>query len=267
MQTIALRTTPSATTLFSNQFRVLLIRCKWDILILAGLMFFYQLIALPGLGDTAELFSSSLFIDGALGQPGHFIFMFIVVLWSARTWADLPPGRRASFLSYPVDRMSHHAIRVLAGAVILLLVMAASWLLGAAVCEIAAPGSSYFSQEGYYGWGWLLTLVGLFNVYLFGTILALMFRRPEQWFILLLLGLPMLLFLLFLLGLTRPHFIPIVINLIFGLPYGLFAGFGFALIGSDSGLSVSLPDLPLVLLWSFILASGVLLAANIRREE
>ena len=260
MQTIALRTTPSATTLFSNQFRVLLIRCKWDLLIIAGLMFFYQLIALPGLGDTAELF-----IDGALGPSGLFIFMLIVVLWSARTWADLPPGRRASFLSYPVNRMSHHVIRVLAGAVILLLVMAASWLLGAAVCEIAAPGSSYFSQEGYYGWDWMLTLVGLFNVYLFGTILALMVRRPEQWLILLLLGIPLLFFLL-LLAWTGPHFIVRVINLISGWPYGLLAGFGFTGPGSDVS-PVLLPDLPLVLLWSVILAAGVLLAANFRREE
>lgn len=263
MQTVALRTTPSIGILLTHQIRITYFRLKWDLLVYAGLMIIYQMSALPSLGDTHDYLGLALFTQGALGLPGHFIFMCLTALWSFRVWADFPPRQRLALFSYPVDRILHHTIRVTAGAVVLLMTLAISWLLGALICEISSPGSSYFANEAYRGWGWIITLIGLINVYLFGTILSIVFKRPEQWFVLIVF-LPWVVGMM-LIGIDSLRGIGILVARLISWQDGLMSGFGFVGPGTE-GLT-SLPGLPHVLMWCAILVGGVIITARIRRDE
>ena len=61
--------------------------------------------------------------------------------------------------------------------------MTVFWLIGATVSEILAPGGSWFTSPEQSGWGWIISLFAILNAYMYGSVLALLFRKPEHWFV------------------------------------------------------------------------------------
>ena len=262
MQTMTAKATPSSIGILSANIKILVARYRWELLLFGLIMVVYHLIALRS-GGFSEQMVGLLFIDGALGSPGSFIFVVVTAFWSFRVWTDLPPGQRATFLIYPVDRLTHCIIRIMAGALVIIAVFSAAWIMGALLCEIFGPGRSWFSNEAYMGSGWTRTFLGLLNSYLFGSILALSFKRPEIWYVIKLpvglTALGTLFVLLKLYGLQR------ALTSIFLYPDGLTASFGILFytgIGSES-----LPRFQVFFVWMLILSIGTVLSSLIRREE
>jgi hypothetical protein len=262
MQTMTAKATPSSIGILSANIRSLVARYWWELLFLGLIMMVYHLAALRS-GGFDELLVELLFIDGALGNSGSFIFLVLAAFWSFRVWTDLPPGKRSSFLVYPVDRLTHHITRIAAGALVLFAVFITAWILGALLCEIFGPGRSWFTNEAYTGVGWTKSLLGLLNSYLFGTILALNFRRPEIWYVVLLpVGLTALGIIL---ELMKFHAFRRTFSSIFMFPSGLTASFGF--VSDIRGGAESLPHYHVFFVWLLILSVGTVLSIMVRREE
>jgi len=262
MQTMTAKATPSKSGILSANFKILVARYRWELLLFGLIMVVYHLIALRS-GGFSEPLVGLLFIDGAMGNPGSFIFVVVTAFWSFRVWTDLPPGQRATFLIYPVDRMTHYIIRIMAGALVIFAVFSAAWIMGALLCEIFGPGRSWFSNEAYMGSSWTRTFLGLLNSYLFGTILALSFKRPEIWYVVLLpVGLTALGITFELMKLPALRY---TFTSIFMLPSGLTASFGN--LFQFGGGAESLTRFHVFFIWMLILSVGVILSSRIRREE
>lgn len=262
MQTMTAKATPSSIGILSANFRNLVTRYRWELLLFGLMMVVYHLIPLIHSGFSEQMVGL-LFIDGAMGNPGSFIFVVVTAFWSFRVWTDFPPGRRATFLIYPVDHLTHYIIRIMAGALVIFAVFSAAWIVGALLCEILGPGRSWFSNEVYMGSSWTRTFLGLLNSYLFGTILALRFKKPEIWYIVLLpVGLTAFVLIF---ELMKLHALRYAFTSIFMFPNGLTAGFGnlFQLGGGAE----SLPRFHVFFIWLLILSVGAILSSRIRREE
>ncbi len=262
MQTMTAKATPSKSGILSANLKILVARYWWELLLFGLMMVVYHLIALIHSGFSEQMVGL-LFIDGALGNPGSFIFVVVTAFWSFRVWTDLPPGQRATFLIYPVDRLTHYIIRIIAGALVIFAVFTAAWIVGALLCEIFRPGISWFSNEAYMGSNWTRTFLGLLNSYLFGTILALSFKKPEIWYVVLLpVGLTALGIILELMKLQA---LRRAFSSIFLYPAGLTASFGnlFHLGGGAE----SLTQFHVFFMWLLILSISTILSSLIRREE
>ena len=129
MQTMTAKATPSPVGILSANIKILVARYLWELLLFGLIMVVYHLIALRMSGFSEQMVGL-LFIDGALGNPGSFIFVVVTAFWSFRVWTDLPPGQRATFLIYPVDRLTHYIIRIMAGALVIIAVFSAAWIMG-----------------------------------------------------------------------------------------------------------------------------------------
>jgi len=262
MQTLTAKASPSPAGILSANIRNLVTRYLWELLLFGLIMVVYHLIALRNDGFSERMIGL-LFTDGALGSPGTFIFVVITAFWSFRVWTDLPPGERATFLIYPVDRLTHCIIRIMAGALVIIAVFSAAWIMGALLCEIFGPGRSWFSNEAYVGSGWTKSFLGLLNSYLFGSILALSFKKPEIWYVI---KLPVGLTALGMSAeLLKLHGLRKALTSIFLYPDGLSASFG-NLFYTGTG-SESLSPFHVFFIWMLILSVGVILSSRIRREE
>ena len=264
MQSLTLRATPPAGAVLASHIRILLIRFRWELLVLCILSFGYQLLA----ARSPDSFEPELlpFVNGGLGLPGFWVFALLAGFWSFRVWYELPPGGRPAFNAYPVGRPAHNGIRITAGAAILLATVTAGWLLGVLLIELRSPGSSSLTFELYRGWGMGITLLGLLNVYLYGSILGLWFKRPEFWFVI---GLPTVYFFQWCIrALPRLEILQLLLEWTTDWPIGLWAGFG--LVGFErggQGLLPILPGLDVVLMWTVLLAAGIILTSRVHRQD
>ncbi len=268
MTTIALRVTPTPGSIIVNQARALLMNHKWELLFMGMVTVLGHLATLNAAKD--ELFIRDLLLfdaTGALSFPIQFILVLFGGFWAFRIWEGLHSGEKTAFHSYPTGRATHQLLRIAAGAVIFIGVITFFWLLGATITEIIVPGFSWFSAPQYSGSGWLISLFGVLNVYLYASILSLIFRRPEIWF---LFWIPVSISLfMWGISLTGIDWLTDLLKGILGWPSGIMAGFGFG--SSRSGELVGPyyqnPDLGAVLMWTVICAAGILLVARIHRGD
>ncbi|GEM_PF-1517404 len=269
MSALSLQARPALDRLFVNYTRVLFSR-NWQVLLAIGIpVWIYHFATLRGDPGGAEI---TLFVNGGLSFSGGIIMTLITLLWSSRVWNDLPPGERETFLAYPVDRTVHYLMRMAAGLGLLLAIIITGWILSGLCVECIHPGSSWFSDPLLRGSGWPISLIGIVNAYLLGSIFALLFRQPILWFMfgILIVNLP------FILAVAPDTLLwQIMVNplsYILLYPYGLFSGLGIAwpsLAATDSfaGLTPHLPALTIVLLWTVILGLGLAAASRFRRER
>ena len=262
MTTIALRVTPTPGSIIINQARSLMFQNKWELLLIGIVTAIYHLGTLNTDNGIGPLI---VFRHGALGFAGSFIFMVLSGYWAIRVWDGFNIGDRSSFFSFPADRAYHRLFRVAAGALILIAVMTVFWLLGATVVEIIKPGYSWFTSPEQSGWAWTISLFGILNAYLYGSILALLFRKPEVWFVF---WIPVSFIAL---NAVIPRLgikaLNVIIEAVFWYPTGMFSGFGFTSLTVETAAMDVLPDLPVVLMWTAIFAAGVFFIARIHRED
>jgi hypothetical protein len=207
---------------------------------------------------------NQLFHTGALGNGGSTIFLIICGYWAIKVWDSYPLRERSTFLSLPADRSYHQLLHIAAGVLILVSVITVSWMAGAVFIEVVAPGRSWFTAPGYAGGAWPISLFGILNAYLYGSILALLFRKPEIWFVIIAPG------FLFLLDLLFPQsgtgLLNRVVETVFWPPTGVFAGFGLPAIDPVTRALDVLPNFGVVLMWTVIWTAGVFLSTRIHRE-
>ena len=265
MSAIALRITTSPGSIIANQIRSLFIQYKWELLFMGMVTVLGHLANLNIAKDDLVFRNLLLFDDtGAFSFPMQFIFVMFGGFWAFRIWEGLHSGEKTAFLSYPTGRVTHQLLRMAAGAIVFVSVITTFWLFGATVSEIIVPGHSWFSASEFNGVSGLISLSGVLNAYLYATILSLLFRRPEIWF---LFGIPITVTLFMLLieriGIDWLRFLP---KTILGWPLGIMAGFGFPSTRTP-GPDMELPFLGVVLMWSMIFAAGVYLVARVHREH
>jgi len=247
----------------SRNLAVNLLQRHWsDLLIIGFVGLIYQLASLNVDLDTLHI---TLFVNGGLGWPGCFLFSLITVFWAFRVWDGMPPGSRVAFLGYPIDQMTHKAIRLIAGLGLLLILYAGIWIMGGVLVELIRPGGSWFTSPLYRGSGWFISLLGIVNVYLLGSVFALLFRRPEMWFFI---WVPTAVLLVSFIAAPRPFStLAGIIDQFLGWPFGLAAGLSLTEPTGTQALWTALPDLLVVLAWMVLLAIAVLLSGRFRSEE
>ena len=261
MTTIALRVTPSPGSIIFNQARALVLNHKWELLFMGLVILIYHLSTLFTAASKAFLPEILPFQDGALTLPGQFILVLFGAFWAFRIWEGLHGNDRSTFLSYPAGRVTHQFLRITAGSMVFIAVIAFFWLLGATMSEIFFPGYSWFSAPEYNGIGWIVTLFGVLNAYLYATILALLFRKPELWF---LVWIPVAVSSLgYIFMRTGSDLLMNVVAVIFSSPYGAMTGFGLQsqLFPPDW----ELPALGVLFMWTCIYTCGLYLVARIHR--
>ncbi len=263
MTTIALRSIPAPGSIIINEARSLIAHFKWELLFMGMVIFIYQLSTLNRTLEEGLPTNLLLFQDGALSIFMQFVMVLFGAFWAFRIWEGLQVGERSNFLSYPAGRVTHQFLRIAAGAVVFVSVIALFWLAGATVSEIFVPGYSWFSAPEYSGAGWLVTLLGVVNVYLYATILALLFRRPEIWF---LAWIPATLALSgFIFFRLKLDLLANIIGYIFSSPGGALAGFGLQTEILEPVRD--LPTLGVLLMWTAIYSGGAYFAARFHRED
>ena len=253
--------TPFSAALLQNQIEEILRRSPWDIGIMSLIMVLYHMAQIGDWRDTPYL-EDVFFVHGGLGIPGLLLFGMMAAFWGIRIWHDLPPGGRDYFLAHPISRQAHTAMRVLAGAMVLVTIVAGSWIVGGILSELIRPGSSYFaSQSPLTGnWGWFVTFTGLVNAYLFATCLALLVRHPEYWLLIWIPGGLLALWIFFHLLYLTP-----LENVIGGLSLSMLAGFGAAnIIESGWWMLVDLTSPAIVLIWLVIWSGAIWTIAHTR---
>ncbi|MFC1530365.1 hypothetical protein ACFL6R_06585 [Gemmatimonadota bacterium] len=262
MSAIALRSVPSPTSILMNQVRLLAAQQKWELLAIGLITAVYHL----GTVDPVEAGFARPFIEGALGNAGSLIFLVVCSYWAIRVWDGLRPGGdRSSFLSYPAGRSSHHLLRVAAGALLLVAVVSLSWMVGAVISEIAAPGRSWLTSPDMGGGAWPISLFAILNAYLYGSILAQLSRQPGLWFVFSLLA-SMLITGILLPLLDYVLLNKLILTVLFP-PHGAFAGFGFPAFDIETETLISLPSLVAVLMWTAIFSVLLYLSSRIHREN
>ena len=265
MTTLALRTVPGPGSIILNQARALFLNRRWELLFMGTVIFIYHLATMNAARDESYFHEMMMFNDGALGLPMQVIFILFGAFWAFRIWEGLRPGEGSTLFTYPAGRLAHQVLRITAGLIVLTAVLAFFWLLGATVAEIVTPGYSWFSAPEYNGPGWTVTLFGTINAYLYATILALLFRRPEIWFLVWIpISVSVLLYLLYRTGLD---FFGDVLSSLLSWPSGATAGLGLARGAHHPGPRWELPSLGVLLTWTVIFAIGVWLTARVHREE
>jgi hypothetical protein len=261
MTAVALRTTPSPGSILLNQVRSLVAYQKWELVAIGIITAIYHLGTVPG----EVIGPIQVFRHGALAIAGNIIFLVLCGYWAIRVWDGLTPRDRTVFLSLPADRSWHQALRVVAGALILVVVVSVSWMVGAAISEIVAPGGSWLTSPDQGGGAWPISFFAILNAYLYGSILALLFRKPEVWFVFIVPA------SVFTLSILNPRAgIPLVNDLtevVFWFPTGLWSGLGLPTLDIDTGAFSILPDFIVVIMWTAILAGCVYLASRIHRED
>lgn len=265
MSALALRATPSTGSLLINQGRLLLIRNKWELLFMGMVTFIYHLGTLTESVSPLIFRGVSLFNNDSLGFAIHWIYLLFGAFWAFKIWEGHHTGHRFVFFSYPANRTIHQFFRITAGAVVFFAVITFFWLLGATVAEIIKPGYSWFTASEYGGSGWLVTLFGVLNAYLYATILALLFRKPEFWF---LIWIPVTVSLfMYVIGRTGIDWLTDALKGILGWPFGVLAGFGLSQARHSIEPYMGIPNLGTVLMWTLIIAIGVFLVARIHRGD
>jgi hypothetical protein len=264
MTGFALRTVPSTGTIILNQIQALVRQHRWELLFMGTVVMFFHLAAMNAAGDQSIFHEVIFFNDGALGILPQTVFILFGAFWAFRIWEGFHAGNRSVFLSYPTGQLSHQIVRITAGGIVFLIIITFFWLLGATINEIFAPGWSWFSSPDYRGPAWTVTLFGTLNGYLYATILALIFRRPEIWF---LVWIPVTIwFFTWLVGRFKSELLNNVVEIVLGWPAGAMTGLGIARGYHYPGLRYDLPALEILLLWTAIFGTGVYITARIHRE-
>lgn len=254
MNTAMVRSRPTIWVLFRSQTHTLLIHHVWELLVIGIVIWVYQFLSLR---LDSETFSNIIAIGGP-GFPGAFIFTCLTVFWAIRIWDDMHPGSWDAFNTYPVNRTIHQGTRIVAGLILLFLTLIGFWILGAVVSAIIYPDANWFTNTWLHGSIWIISIIGLLNAYLLGTVFAQLCRRPELWFFV---GLPVGIVLL---GFTASmmHFetLQMAFRFIFG---GLVLG--LALVGSPMTNPIWLPHIPMQLGCTLILSILIVLASRHRK--
>ncbi len=269
MTALALRDTPLPRSIFLNQARSILLRLKWELLFFGMVTFILHFGSIHEILEKVVFWGDApwstimLFNEGAIGSGLLWLFLLFSAFWAFRTWEGFNNGDRATFLSYPADHSRHRLIRTAAGAAVFLAAVALAWLLGATFSEILAPGHSWFTLPTSNGSGWIISVFGMVNMYLYATVMAMLFRRPE---ILFLVWIPAILGILAItFNLARFDGLLEVMRVILGWPFGVLAGFGFPRLDVASGFA--LPNFGVVLMWAAIFGTGVYLVSRIHQED
>jgi len=168
---------PAAAHLFGEQLREMVYRTPWDFLALFSAILVVQVL-LRSTGALAEQ-DSRVFTEGAVTWPVGVVLVLVSVFWAIRVWSGLAPGERDYYLSRPVHSRWLILMRVADGLILFVGLFLVAWLLGAVLGDLVATREMQSANRAMQGWGWLWTLLGLINAYLFGSIFAVRFRRPE----------------------------------------------------------------------------------------
>jgi len=244
-----------------NQVRLLVVSQKWELVAIGLVTAIYHL----GTVTWEATGPLPVFQQGALGYAGCFVFLVICGYWAIRVWDGLGIGMRSAFFSYPAGRSYHMLLRVAAGALILISVVVVCWMLGAAISEILAPGGSWLTSPDQKGGAWPISFIGILNAYLYGSILAFLFRKPEVWFVFWVpVSVSVLSFLSPRLGIA---ILPKIFEAVFWYPTGMYTAFGFAMLDVETGTPNILPDLLVVLMWTLIFSAVLYFCSRIHRED
>ncbi len=269
MSAFTLRDTPMPSSIFLNQARSILFHQKWELLFFGVVTFLLHFGSVYKAHEAVVYWGRvpwrtiMLFNKGAIGPGVLWLFLLFSAFWAIRTWEGFNTSDRSIFLSLPAERTRHQLIRAAAGAAIFIAAISGSWLLGATIAEIIVPGHSWFTWPPSNGSGWIISILGICNIYLYATILALMFRRPEVWF---LVWIPATLIMVTtIIILSQLNGLLEVLEVVLFWPFGVLAGLGFPHM--EGRPPWSLPELGVVLMWMFILSVGVYLAARSHRED
>jgi hypothetical protein len=138
-------------------------------------------VAIVGLA-LAQLLIVHVLIDPvADGRPVHHEIYYALVGYgavaAALMWASEPPANRRYHWAMPVTREAHDAVRVAAGAVWLIVAIAA-FAVAAWLSEGAAVRDQWLSAAALYWLGMFLVAV---LIYLLCSIAALLVAKPLMW--------------------------------------------------------------------------------------
>jgi len=246
---------------FEEQVREISRRCLWDMVTLAVVIIAVQVFLRPvGSGSTLPILGQP-FVLGALTWPYAVVLVLFAALWALRVWNNLPVGDRDHFLARPVDHRRLILTRVLAGLAVFLAVFVVAWALGAIITDaVVAGGRLRYRALLSQGWGWLWTLLGMVNAYLYATIFALRFRNPEQW---ILVWVPLGILLLGSLALVLPS--ETVVPAILWVIDGFLRGLGFA--GPSTMVHPTSPMGGWIMIWLVILTLAVVRAARLPQKD
>jgi hypothetical protein len=130
----------------------------------------------------AQLFVVHLLIDPAAnGKPVHHEIYYALVGYgavaAALVWASEPPANRRYHWGLPVARETHDVLRVAAGAVWLIVAVAA-FAVAAWITESAAVREQWLRNAPLYWLGMFLVAV---LIYLLSSIAALLVSKPLLW--------------------------------------------------------------------------------------
>ncbi len=251
---------PSFKPVLLQQALELAIRYRWDLIVIFMATFWFPILIKPFKNYSV----GTPIVDGAIGFPFIFIFMLLASFWALRVWDDFPPDSRDDFLTLPVEKHAHLLFRVGAGGLLLLAVICGAWMVGAVVAELVeeqASAIAYYSliTKGS-GIGWLVTVIGLLNVYLYTTVVSLLSKRPEQW---VLIWIPAGVFFLY--TVLRLFELDFPSDVLAGVITAVLAGFGFASAAHRD--VVVWPSITAVLLGLMIWCASVRIAAGNKRSS
>lgn len=255
--------TPSAVTVLRSHLACIVSRCRWELLLFTSVGILLQWVSyfVPVDADLPSILEGSAF-----GFPSGIIFLLATALWAFRIWDTFPPGERAGLTSLPVPQSTQLLLRGLAGGILWIGVLVFSFIAGrlTGVLIAAMPGLPHAAvlPMGQM----LLALLALANVYLFATLLAMLFRQPSLW---LLIWVPLALTALAVMLERLSSPLGTFFFTLLDGDVGLLAGFGLHTYaeGYDVIPVVRVEDPGIVLIWSMVLAAGTLVAMTTRRSR
>lgn len=252
------------TSVTISQFKLLLLRHKWEIIILTLVLFLADFWVL--LINLDDYIARGGIIDPGRGPvwidlfPPNLIKASIPAFWGLWIWRDEAPRQRSTFWLMPVKRTYHQLIRIIIGGIILLVMVLIAWYSGigiAAMAGIVEGMMAGFLPPVY----WILLFLAYLNIYLFASILTLLINQPVRWFFLYLPLIILAVFGIWLIVNWNP------LRTLFGIilpPYGLLGGLGVSLW--DEWGNLIRPSIWAPMIWFVLLATSVTIAASRHQE-
>ena len=244
-----------------EELRLIVRRHWWEFLAIAlavMLFFAWPRFTLPSLDDMVGV---SLVMGGPWGGTGlSALLYYLVGMYAALTlWRDYPPDSRGHLYAQPISAATLSLLRVGIGGALLGLTLIVG-LQGMLLIVTWGPIQIAEGELLFFGilppQNWLIWIVGMLNIYLAGSTIALLSRTPARIGMLVLLGMMILWGLAVYLpaGIVRLPLAPLL------PPSGLLGGLGIT-IWDAAGENLE-PALAAPLMWFLILSAFTWLAAR-----
>jgi hypothetical protein len=166
--------TPPWAAVLAVQLRAEGAACRAELAVVVGLMVGTALLLIAAGRHVAE---------GVDFSPVDLVWPVLLLALASplAVWKGAEPSRRAYFWAMPVDRRRHTLLRVLAGWLWLLALLAVHNACGVVVA--LGTGGQVMPGSGVHGWLWLVPVAAATVAYLFGSVIALRSEHPWRWLV------------------------------------------------------------------------------------